>query len=89
MLYSDRNETDLYDCFTPEELARLREIKNAPSWKPRQDRQGGAARYTVQGDSSRIKVWVSAALKERVDTKCGDLGITISDYVRALLEVTT
>ena len=97
MLYNDRNETDLYDCFSFGELKRLREIKDDPKWRPRDNRTTHKyvrldwRRYESlpNGANVMVQVKMSAPLKARVVAKCGQLGISMSEYIRALLEVTT
>ena len=86
MIYTDRNETDLYNCFSDEELKRLREIKADAGWVPRQERKNGKVK---EQHIAQINVVVPAMLKARVVEKCGALGITLRDYFTALLEVTT
>ena len=88
MLYNDRNETDLYDCFSEDELRRLREIKDDPEWLPRQQRKAGGMHRDDQ-HAAQINVVLPARLKARVVEKCGVLGITLRDYFTALLEATT
>ena len=86
MIYTDRNETDLYNCFSDEELKRLREIKSDPQWIPRQDRKNGVVK---EEGVAQINVVLPALLKARVVEKCGAMGVTIRDYITAVLEATT
>ena len=71
----------LYQAFSESELRRLYEIKASPTWTPREDltRKGGR--------NAKLQVKIPRRLKDRLFERCTELGITVSDYINALLEV--
>lgn len=74
----------LYECFTPDELQRLYEIKTAPGWTPRELRRENSR---DSDDSRQVNFVISKRLKDRLDARCAALHITIREYMTALLEV--
>jgi len=76
MIYTARDDS-LYECFTDDELQRLHEIKSSPNWLPRTERKR----------NQQISVKITLHLKNRLQERCRELGISMSEYINALLEV--
>lgn len=75
----------LYACFTDAELERLRQIKSDPRWTPNKEIAKASPLY--DDDYVQMAVYVRRHLHTRLKARCQELGISIREYVNAVLEV--
>ena len=83
----------LYECFTPEELSRLRAIKSDPSWIPRDQRDHRRGVYRKRNTGERDKVsksfYISRTLYDRMRGKAEDIGVPLGLLIDATFKAVT